>query len=216
MEEKIHQDKLTEMETPIWTLVRAAIKSGKTDDALKLFDEAHRQSENNNNRLTSFVEQSLTHLAGFGEDELEKVIRERYYDSVRDWIAEAPSVEDELKKCTDSQKGHHANFKIIDEPDRYVVIYDPCGTGGKLRRTRSVGTTKKAYPWAFGKSGVPYYCTHCCIHFETLPTEMRGYPIKITLIADKPEDPCVHLFYKKPELIPEEYFTRIGYKKTIK
>jgi hypothetical protein len=43
--------------------------------------------------------------------------------------------------------------------------------------------------------------------------ELRGYPVRITLVGDKPEDPCVHLFYKKPELIPEEYFTRIGMKK---
>ena len=125
-------------------------------------------------------------------------------------------MEETLERCTYSQKGHHANFTIVEEPDRYVVTYDPCGTGGKLRRTRSVGTTKKAYPWSWSKSGVPYYCTHCCVHFETIATEIRGYPIKIALPGNKPEDPCVHLFYKKPELIPEEYFTRIGHIKTIK
>ena len=45
---------------------------------------------------------------------------------------------------------------------------------------------------------------------EILPIEMRGYPICVTQYSDRPEDPCVHLYYKRPELIPDEYFTRIG------
>jgi len=51
---------------------------------------------------------------------------------------------------------------------------------------------------------------------DIIPIELRGYPIRITIPGDKPEDPCIHLFYKKPELIPEDYFTRVGKTKTIK
>jgi len=36
------------------------------------------------------------------------------------------------------------------------------------------------------------------------------------MIGERPEDPCVHLFYKKPELIPEEYFKRVGKTKPTK
>jgi hypothetical protein len=46
--------------------------------------------------------------------------------------------------------------------------------------------------------------------WEILPIEMRGYPIRINLIGDKPEDPCVHFYYKKPELMPDEYFAVTG------
>jgi len=35
-------------------------------------------------------------------------------------------------------------------------------------------------------------------------------------MGEKPEDPCIHYYYKKPELIPKEYFTRIGVTKTIR
>lgn len=93
---------------------------------------------------------------------------------------------------------------------------DPCGSGGRLRRTKNIGITKKAYPWSWGKSGIPYYCTHCCLAWEIIPTELWGYPIRINLVTDRPEDPCVHLFYKKPELIPEEYFDRLGMTKKIR
>jgi hypothetical protein len=46
--------------------------------------------------------------------------------------------------------------------------------------------------------------------------EAQGYPVKITEYSDDPNAPCVWLFYKKPELIPEHYFTRIGMKKDPK
>jgi hypothetical protein len=51
---------------------------------------------------------------------------------------------------------------------------------------------------------------------EMIPIELRGYPTGIIEIAERPEDPCIQLFYKKPELIPGKYFTQLGMTKTIK
>ena len=62
----------------------------------------------------------------------------------------------------------------------------------------SIGTTKKAYPCSWGKSGVSYYCIHDCVFWEMVPIELRGYPIAVVQYADKPKDPCVLLSYKKP------------------
>ena len=84
-----------------------------------------------------------------------------------------------------------------------------------MRRTVEAGTSKKAYPWTWGKVGIPYYCAHCCLELEILPIELRGYPLAVTEISEKPEDPCIHLLYKSPELIPEKYFTRVGKKKDV-
>jgi hypothetical protein len=104
--------------------------------------------------------------------------------------------------------------------------FNPCGSGGRMRRIGEVdktpprtgkvfnlGVTKKAYPWSWGKVGVPYYCIHCCVFHEILPIEWRGYPIKITEYSDDPMAPCYWYFYKDPALIPDHYFTRIGKKK---
>ena len=66
------------------------------------------------------------------------------------------------------------------------------------------------------RSGVPYYCVHCCMFKEILPIELRGYPIRINFPGERPEDPCIQFFYKRPELIPEEYFARVGKTKTVK
>ncbi len=106
------------------------------------------------------------------------------------------------------------------------MVFDPCGSGGRMRRTGEIdkipprdgppfnlGRTKKAWPWSWSKAGVPYYCVHCCIWSEIIPTELNGYPTRVTLWNEDPEKPCRWAFYKKPDLIPEEYFTRIGMKR---
>ena len=127
-----------------------------------------------------------------------------------------PGVEETLQRFTEYQRSNFSDFTVVEELDRYVVRLDLCGSGGRLMRAKNVARTQKAYPWAWGRSGVPYYCVHCCVAWEIIPTELRGYPFMIHLIAEKPEDPCVQLYYKRPELIPEEYFTRLGMTKTIK
>ena len=212
---KIVRENTAELAVPDWDLLSDAIKAGRTEEALDYFGFTRNQSEANNDGFVSFFEKALTQLAGFGEEEVIKLFRERFYSGMTDTMAAPMGVEEALQICTAAQRRHHASFTITEEPDRYVVKYDPCGSGGRLRRSRSVGITKKAYPWTWGMAGVPYYCTHCCVKWELIPIELRGYPIKITLFSERPEDPCVHLFYKKPELVPEEYFSRLGMKKDL-
>lgn len=212
---KIRRDDPNQLAIPDWDFVAEAIKAREGDEALNFLEFIRGQSQANNDNLVSFVETVLTHLASFGEDEILRVLRPRYLAKMTEFLSTTQGLEEELQRCTAAQRRHHADFTVTEEPDRYVVTYDPCGSGGRLRRTRSVGTTQKAYPWSWGKAGVPYYCCHCCVSWEIIVTELRGYPVKITLVGERPEDPCVHLFYKKPELIPEEYFARIGMKKDM-
>ena len=78
-----------------------------------------------------------------------------------------------------------------------------------------MGVTKKPHAWSWNKVGIPYYCCHCCAYFEIFPIELRGYPIRVHEITSNPNDPCIHYYYKKPELIPEKYFKRVGKEKDI-
>ncbi|MFC1981577.1 hypothetical protein ACFLVN_04990 [Chloroflexota bacterium] len=209
-----------------WDLLREAIRGGRTDEALELLEQGINLATAQQNSLASFVGMVATHLTQFGEEELEKVYRERYYPVAKEWISTTPGVEESVEKITKHMESPHSKITVKEEPDRYVVSLDPCRTGGRLIRgttvalsnlpTVKIGTTKKAHPWCWGKSGVSYYCGHSCLLFEIIPIELRGYPIAVIEYPEKPEDPCVFLFYKKPELIPEEYFTRVGKTKTIK
>lgn len=213
---KIRQDDPAELAIPTWTLVREAIQSGRSDAALDFLEYGCAIDKALSDGLVAFIDELLTHLATLGEEEVYKFIRKRYYPRVQDWLARTPGVEESLQREVENQRGHYGNVKVTEETDRYVVRCDPCGTGGRLRRVKNVEVTKKAYPWSWGKAGIPYYCTHCSVMWEIIPIELRGYPIAIFLPGDKPEDPCLHLYYKKPELIPEEYFTMVGKTKTIK
>jgi hypothetical protein len=206
----IRQDDPEELVTSTWTLVRDAIRAGKVDEALTYLDYGYSEAKMMHDSMCSFVDDILTQLALFDEEEIYKVLRKRYEPVIRRWLADTPGVKESLERAIEFQRGHGGHSTIVEEPDKYVIRCDPCGSGGQLRRTKDGGKTKKAYPWTWGKSGIPYYCIHCCVMWEILPIELRGYPIRINLIGDKPSDPCIHLYYKKPELIPKEYFTRIG------
>ena len=213
---KIRQDDLPDLGIPTWTLVHEAMQVGNIDKALEFMEYGLTESQVMHDALVSFVDNVLTHLAGFGEEEVEKIMRKGFYNNISDWLKTTPGVEETVKRYAEIQRGHFSEFIVTEEPDRYVIRYDPCGSGGRLRRTKDVATTKKAYPWSWGRISVPYYCCHCCLVNEIIPTEIRGYPIRITNPGEKPEDPCIHYYYKKPELIPEEYFTRIGMTKKTK
>ncbi|MCK4791665.1 MAG: hypothetical protein KAV87_48485 [Desulfobacteraceae bacterium] len=125
-------------------------------------------------------------------------------------------------RCGPKQDG---GVEIIKEKDRYSIKMDPCGSGGRMRRgdpmdgtpsrlgpPYNFGVTKKEYPWSWGRKNVPYYCIHCAVN-EILPTEWGGYPLWVTGYSGDASKPCYWHFYKSPELIPEEYFARLGFKK---
>ena len=215
MQRQFHQDNVTELAIPDWNLASEAIKAGRVEEALNLFESLSAGNKRMHDIMVSFVEELVTHIASFGEKEVMKILRQIFYPRAEGFLSATPGAEEALQKITQSHREHQSDFTVKEEPDRYVVTHDPCGSGGRLRRSRSVGTTKKAYPWSWGKAGVPYYCCHCCILWEVISIELRGYPVRITETGDKPEDPCIHFFYKKPELIPAEYFTRVGMEKDM-
>ncbi len=209
---KIRKDDPVDLAKPDWDLFLA----NKTGKELEFIEYTRGRCKANNDSLASFAEIVLTYLARFGEEHVYEVLRQRYFPRSKERIAATRSVEEMLQISLEAHRGHDSKFRVTEERDRYVVRYDPCGTGGNLRRTRIVGVTSKPYPWSWGKPGVPYYCCHCAILWEIIPIELQGYPSRINIVGERPDDPCISLFYKKPELIPEEYFTRVGKTKTIK
>jgi len=213
---KIRQEQIEELVTPTWTFVREAIRQGKADTALALLDYAYSEVKMMHDQMCSFADDAITHLANIGEEEIYKLLRKRYEPVIRRWLSDTPGVTESLQRTIEYQRGHGGNCTITEEADKYVLSCNPCGSGGQLRRSKNVSKTRKAYPWTWSKSDIPCYCVHCCVMWEILPTELRGYPIRVNLIGDRPEDTCVHLYYKEPELIPENYFVRIGLSKLIK
>jgi len=217
LQREIRQDDVPELAIPTWNLVSEAIQAGRADEALKFLNYGCEESMRLHDNAIGFVSLLLNYLASnFGEEEIEKMLRERYVPRVKDWLSTVPDTQGSLYRITESMRGHYSEFTVTEETDKYVLRFDPCGSGGRLKRTSGGGLIKKAYPWSWGKSGISYYCTHCCLLFEIIPIELRGYPIAVIHCPLKPEDPCIQSYYKKPELVPEKYFTRVGKTKTMK
>jgi hypothetical protein len=83
-------------------------------------------------------------------------------------------------RCGPKQDG---TIQVTEDEDRYSIIMDPCGSGGRMRRgdpfertpsrlgpPYNFGATKAARNWNWNKKGVGYYCIHCVFN-EILPME---------------------------------------------
>ncbi|OGK85279.1 MAG: hypothetical protein A2X52_01660 [Candidatus Rokubacteria bacterium GWC2_70_16] len=205
----VRRDDFADLGVSTWALVRQAVERGEREAALAWLEHGCAEARAMHDSIVGFVDDALTYIARFGEEEIGRFLRGKYTPRVHAWLGSTPGVEETMHRFAEFQRAHFAEISVVEEPDRYVMS-GPCGSGGRLRRSRAVGATGRAHPWCWGRENVPYYCAHCCVAWEILPTEMRGYPLRIHELPERPGDPCVHLFYKDPAAIPEPYFTRIG------
>jgi hypothetical protein len=129
--------------------------------------------------------------------------------------------------CGPSRAG---DLEVEEHEDRWVVRFDPCGSGNRSLRGDPVegtgsraeapyefGVTKGRYNWAWNEEGICYYCAHCCFALERWPAEQWGHPIRI---VDSPRYPdetkgpnpvkCSWTIYKSLAAIPGEAYRRIG------
>lgn len=216
--------------------LKAAIEKGDKGLALELAEYLLLEGKGQHDSYADWLWVEADYVARtFGEEELPKMLR--HVKSVLDRSAYHAAKKhatplERLVMYTEGMRAHRSgprergDFVVKEEADRYVMEMDPCGGGGRMARGPiggtgsrlkapfNLGVTSKPYPWSWGKAGVPYYCLHCCVWNEVMAIESVGYPWKITEYpAGDHGKPCRWLFYKDPNLIPDEYFERVGFKK---
>jgi hypothetical protein len=208
----------------------AAIRTGGPDSAAILLDHTRRVMKTINDETVRFIQDILTILDDqFGERApiealrvpYESIWRERY----QGW--ETMSPEEKLQLSCEGMRSHFGGpardgaFVVRDEGDRYCMEFAVCGTGGMLRYgdaetgqgpwpTTGVNRTPQPYTW--GKTGVPWYCTHCSLFLEHWPADDRGYPLRPVLYDDDPASPrsTAWYIYKEPRYARREDYERIG------
>lgn len=216
--------------------LRDAIKAGDEETALRLVDYIQVEGKSLHDVYCDWAYALLTWISeNCGEEKLLDVLR-----YCRDKVS--PAFIDQMKRLGTKKQlvqwyaeqmrahrsgpGESGRIEVWEEEDRYVILCDPCGAGGRLLRGSKVdntpprteapynlGTTKKAYPWSWSRKNVPYYCLHCCVWHEIMAVENKGTPTRIADYDFNPNGPCRLYFYKEPELIPEEYYERVGLEK---
>ena len=123
------------------------------------------------------------------------------------------------------------DMELIELEDRFVLRFDPCGSGGRTLRGDPIeGTgprmqppydwtvTEEKHSWNHYTPGVCLYCTHCIILMEEMPMDRFGYPVRVidpplydadrTAVGEAPK--CQWQMFKDPTAVPEEYYTRVG------
>jgi DNA-binding FadR family transcriptional regulator len=156
--------------------------------------------------------------------------RDQYAEARRPW---AESVELLLADAALSLRGHLSGpgrtgeVSLTEEEDRWVLRFDPCGSGGRTLRADAnadavarvgppfgFGVTTREHDWAWRTKGVCLYCAHCCQLQERAPIARLGYPVRVVNPpvwgTDEPRDYCTWSVYKDPGLVPDEAYRRVG------
>lgn len=122
------------------------------------------------------------------------------------------------------------DFELIETDDRFILRFDPCGSGGRTIRGDLIEGTPprmqepygwsvstEPHPWNHYQTGVCHYCTHCITLMEEVPIDRFGYPVRV---IDPPRYghhdeegapmKCQWQMFKDPTAVPEEYYARTG------
>jgi len=118
-----------------------------------------------------------------------------------------------------SGENRGGGVEVIEDEEKYRLVFDACGSGGAMRRRlAAVGLPKGILPSAtpatwMRKGEVPAYCAHCA--FNELESIRRyGFPKLVTEFNPDPARPCGWTIYKTADRIPEHYYTRLGLTKS--
>lgn len=181
-----------------------------------------------NDVVVQWIQDVLTALAdAFGEEEparamrpaFDRIWRERY----RTWDALTPH--EQLALSSEGMRAHfggptrRGEFRVVEEADRFTMSFDPCGTGGVLRRGdpetgsapyATTGVSRTPLPETWGKTGVHWYCAHCNLYMERFPALDGGRIVRPLSHDLDHQKPCVWHVYKDRDQIRAAHYEAIG------
>jgi hypothetical protein len=126
------------------------------------------------------------------------------------------------------------DFELIEEEDRFILRFDPCGSGQRTVRGDWIEDTparmeppynwkvsEEPHDWNHYTPGVCLYCSHCIILMEHMPMDRFGYPVRVIdppVYPDTDKDPdvrqkCQWTMFKDPTTVPAELYERTGRKR---
>lgn len=124
-----------------------------------------------------------------------------------------------------------APIELREHDDRWVMEFDPCGSGGRATRGDRIegtpsrldppynfGVIQGAYDWTDGKHGVCIYCNHCQQVYEQWPIDRAGWPFYVVEPPLYPDGDrsapdrqrCQYTIYKDPSFVPDDVYRRCG------
>jgi len=121
------------------------------------------------------------------------------------------------------------NWSLAEDAEKIIITHRSCGSGGRLIDQKVEGSDGYYAPacWAllnqpgphtWGEKKCPIYCSQCSWFHEILPVHLFGegaqWWVHASPFPAKSGDPCIHYIYKNPNDIPEQFYNRIGMRKS--
>lgn len=208
-----------------------ALRNGDPAAATQWLDRMRLEFKNPHEVLVAWVQDMLSYCAAtWGEESvLETILHthqsiwgDRYatWDQMTPWEKVALTVEG-MRGGHFSGARRRGDVIVQEEEDRFVIAFDPCGSGGVLRRgdpetgrgphpITDHGVNREPHLWTWQKTGVHWYCSHCTIAMEWLPGRKRGHPLRPLDHTLDHNAPCVWYVYKDEQQTREYHYPRTG------
>lgn len=151
---------------------------------------------------------------------LEPYLAERYAVFDTRLQPYADTLERNLYLAFESMRAHlvgpdrMGDMELVEHDDRWVIAFDPCGSGGRQTPAAGFRVTQEAHDWAGNERGVCLYCAHCVVALQKWPIEQWGSPVRV---VDPPlhrpgldAGPCTWTVLKDPAAVPDEAYRRVG------
>jgi hypothetical protein len=200
-------------------------------EAINLLDRMRLEFKNPHDVLVAWAQNLLTYIAEtWGEEAVLASILETHQsiwgDRYANWHKMTPH--EKLALTVEGMRGGHfsgdsrrGDMTLIDQGDRYKMVMELCGSGGVLRRgdpetgrpphpVGDRGVNKEPHLWTWQKTGIHWYCTHCCIAKEWLPGHETGRLLRpLDHVLDHAA-PCTWYVYKDEAATRAYHYPRSG------
>ncbi len=208
--------------------LEAAVRANDKDAAQTWLERMWLEFKVPHDVLVAWINEMFAYLAQDTEQHILDSILEthqsiwgnRYekWDLMTPWEKVALTVEGMRGHLSgQSRKG---DVRVWEEVDRFVIAFDPCGTGGVLRRGdpdtgrrpyQTDGLSQEPHEWIWeNKTGVHWYCSHCAVAMEWLPGNQRGYVFRPLDHNLDHQAPCVWYVYKDEKKSRAYHYPRTG------
>jgi hypothetical protein len=214
--------------------INDAIDAGRLDEAKALVESFRLEVQLVTDVYVDWVWAMLTWVRdNIDEAAVERIMRE----TLGSWVSARYAnhldltPDERIAFTVEAMRGHLGgpgrigDVEVVDEGERVVISFDPCGSGGRARRgdpERGIpaavdrpefGFAEGAHDWTWGEEGVCLYCSHCSLVNEILPMERIGFPIRVTEYPRDAADKCRWIIYRDPRDVPASAYERVGMEK---
>jgi hypothetical protein len=179
--------------------------------------------------LVVWIQEVQTEIAArFGEDAIRESVTLAYEHIWKPryalWGEMSPELR--LQLSVEGMRGghlsgprHRGDVGVLDEGDRYVMVLDPCGSCGVLRRgdpdsgrpPHTSATNQEPHPWTQMRTGMSWYSVHSMIALEYIQMSEGKPPLRPLEDCDLPDRPCRWFIYKDVSKPRRIHYQRQGF-----